>query len=150
MEGFLPRGPYDYGDEVTPPKIAVYLKDKKSCLYEEDGWPIAAKQVKESELDHFLSSVSEQDARILPVTCGRSGKRYKSWSELADTCKEADLEDWPLAGVRTVSWCVDLFAEDGTDDRVSSRRLPAPVQSRTELMGRPVALASYKLPEVLR
>ena len=82
-------------------------------MYEEDGWPIAAKQVKESELDQFLSLVSEQDARILPVTRGRSGKRYKSWSELADTCKEADLEDWPLAGVRTVSWCVDLLQRMG-------------------------------------
>ena len=63
---------------MTPPTSAVYLKDKKSCLYEEDGWPIAAKQVKESELDQFLSLVSEQDARILPVMRGRSGKRYKS------------------------------------------------------------------------
>ena len=89
------------------------MKDNKSCLYEEDGWPIAAKQVKESELDQFLSLVSEQDARILPVTRGFSGKRCKSWGDLADTCEEADLEDWPLAGVRTVSWCVDFLQRMG-------------------------------------
>ena len=95
------------------PRRMQFTRRTKSCLYVEDGWPIAAKQVKESELDQFLSLVSEQDARILPVTRGRSGKRYKSCSDLADTCKEADLEDWPLAGVRTVSWCVDYLQRMG-------------------------------------
>ena len=104
-------GPYDYGDEVKPPKGAHTLNG--ACLFEEDGWPIAAKQVKEAELDQFMALVSIQDARILPVTRGRSGKRYKSWGELADNCTETELEDWPLAGVRTTSWCVDYLQRMG-------------------------------------
>ena len=104
-------GPHDYGDEMTVP-VSVFTKHE-ACLYFEDGVPIAAQKVKDSELDQFMSLVSHQDARILPVTRGRSGKRYNSWTALSEQCAEAELEDWPLSGTRTTSWCVDYLVRMG-------------------------------------
>ena len=47
---------------MTVPAGAI-TKDG-ACLYFEDGVPIAAKKVKDSELDKFMGLVSHQDARI--------------------------------------------------------------------------------------
>ena len=84
-----------------------------ACLCFEDGVPIAAKMVKDSDLDKFMSLVSHQDARMLPVTCGRSEKRNKSWTALSEQREEAELEDWPFAGTCTTSWCVDYLVRMG-------------------------------------
>ena len=104
-------GPFDYGDEVTVPPGAVTAGG--AFLFAEDGVPVAAKKVKNSELDEFMSLVSHQDTRILPVTRGRGGKRYKSWTALAEQCEEAELADWPLSGTRTESWCMDFLVRMG-------------------------------------
>ena len=101
MESCLYGKPHDYGNELTVPASAFTTDG--ACLSFEDGVPIAAKKVKESELDQFMSLVSHQDATILPVTCGCSWKRYKSWTVLSEQCAEAELEDWPLNGTRTTS-----------------------------------------------
>ena len=68
-----------------------------------DGIPIAAKPVQDCDLGDFMSLVARQDARILPITRGRHGRRYKSWLRVSEDCEEVDMADWPLPGTRTKS-----------------------------------------------
>ena len=100
-------GSYDYGDNVVLPPDAV--TSGGASLWIIDGIPIAAKPVKECDLEDFMSLVARQDARILPITRGRHGRRYKSWLRVSEDCEEVDMADWPLPGTRTTSWCVDYL-----------------------------------------
>ena len=106
-------GPHEYGDEVTVPASAVRTGGGEAALYIVDGWPVAAKRVKDEDLDAFMGLVAKQDARILPVSRGRTGRRFKGWTTLGEQCEEVDMDDWPLAGSRTASWCVDYLVRMG-------------------------------------
>ena len=78
-----------------------------------DGVPVAAKQVRDEDLDAFMSLVSRQDARIMLVARGRTGKRHRTWLKISEDIDEAEMDDWPLAGSRTSTWCVDYLVRMG-------------------------------------
>ena len=78
-----------------------------------EGRPIAAKRVREADYEEFMSAVAAQDARILPVTRGRGGRRHKSWVKLNEECSESDVPDWPLHGQRTSAWCLEYLVRMG-------------------------------------
>ena len=91
---------------VVPPDAVT---SGGASLWIADGNPIAAKPVKESDLEDFMALVARQDARILPITRDRHGLRYKSWLRVSEDCEEVDMADRPLPGTRTTSWCVDYL-----------------------------------------
>ena len=78
-----------------------------------EGKPIAAKKVKDDEFEDFMAAVASQDARILPISRGRGGRRYKSWVKLNEECSESDVADWPLNGARTAAWCLEYLVRMG-------------------------------------
>ena len=81
-------GALDYGDECAPPEDAAGAGGAKLWVLE--GKPIAAKRVREADYEEFMAAVAAQDARILPVSRGRGGRRHKSWVKLNEECSETD------------------------------------------------------------
>ena len=81
------------------------------CVLE--GKPIAAKRVKDFEFEAFMAEVAGQDARILSISPGRGGRRYKRWVMLNEECKESEVTDWPLNGARTAAWCLEYLVRMG-------------------------------------
>ena len=106
-------GPYDYGDEVKLPSSATRMPGDKAALFLVDGVPVAAKKVRDEDLDSFMALVAKQDARIMPVVRGRTGRRHRTWQRIGEDSEEVDMDDWPLAGSRTATWCIDYLVKMG-------------------------------------
>ena len=106
-------GPYDYGDEVKLPSSATRMPGDKAALFLIDGVPVAAKKIRDEDLDGFMALVAKQDARIMPVVRGRTGRRHRTWQRIGEDSEEVDMDDWPLAGSRTATWCIDYLVKMG-------------------------------------
>ena len=106
-------GPHDYGDEVKLPASATKMPGDKAAMFLVDGVPVAAKKVRDDELDDFMALVSRQDARIMPIVRGRTGRRHRTWQRIGEDSEEVDMDDWPLSGSRTASWCIDYLVKMG-------------------------------------
>ena len=48
------------------------------------------------------------DARTLPVRTGTRG-RGREWRDVVDACEEEPFGDFPVAGPRSTSWCLDFL-----------------------------------------
>ena len=99
------------GDRLQPSDKSPQVGD--TYLVKSKGQVYAVREVKDKDLDTLLAEVAHQDARILPVSRTKGGRRHKSWGELHDECDEQMLDDWPVPKPRTTAWCLEYLQRRG-------------------------------------
>ena len=53
--------------------------------------------------------VSPTDARVLPLTFTKGGKRWRQWLDVSETIQEVAADEWPVSGPRTTTWVTNFF-----------------------------------------
>ena len=74
------------------------------------GAVVQVELVRDSSLDQWRSEVRPVDARILPAAVLPGGKRGRRFADAVAMVSEEAYADWPVAGPRTVLWCLQFLA----------------------------------------
>eukprot|EP00974_Lingulodinium_polyedra_P000748 71172-Lingulodinium_polyedra.AAC.1 len=60
-----------------------------------------------------MDSALAEEARVLALRCSPAGDRLRSWSSVEESAREEAFADWPVAGPRTVQWCLGFLKREG-------------------------------------
>ncbi len=100
------------GDVVGEPKVHVGMRG----LFEFSPGEAFSVELTTLSKEDFVAArlvpadtgaVEGNDARTLPVKTGARG-RGREWREVVDNCEEEPFGDFPVAGLRSASWCLDF------------------------------------------
>ncbi|CAK0799614.1 unnamed protein product, partial [Prorocentrum cordatum] len=90
--------------EVGPGRaIAVHL-----AALDKDAFVASLRPAASSGEAPVSGAAAASDARALPMRTGARG-RGREWRDVVDACEEEPFGDFPVAGPRSTSWCLDFL-----------------------------------------
>jgi len=116
---------YRFGDPVAVLPGTLVTADGKCLVDVGGGKSVFAQLVPAEGVAAFMDSAVVDEARVLPIRRSTAGERARTWASIADDSHVEEFKDWPIAGPRSVSWCLAFLKQEGRNIELHHERFKA-------------------------